>query len=167
MADRVWAPWRMQYIRRSKPADGGCVLCEYAGQSPSRDSLVLARRRGSYVVLNRYPYTAAHLMIVPARHVPDVADLEPAAHDELWRLTREALVRLRKATGCPGANLGMNLGSAAGAGIEQHLHAHVVPRWPGDHNFMPVIADLKVMQEYLEDTWDHLAPHFSDLAEEA
>ncbi len=152
----------MEFIRRPK-GEGGCVLCGYVGAEPTRESGVLARRAGAYVVLNKYPYTAGHLLVVPERHVADPDELDSGDHDELWRLVRDARRALVNATGAQGMNVGMNLGAAAGAGIAAHLHVHLVPRWIGDANFMPVIGDVRVMQEYLEETWDHLAPHFAPL----
>jgi ATP adenylyltransferase len=143
----------------------GCALCAYASLEPSRSSRVLARRPEAFVVLNKYPYTAGHVMVVSTRHVADLCDLEPAEHDALWRLVRESLARLRSAVGAEGINIGVNWGQAAGAGIREHLHVHLVPRWLGDTNFVPVIADVRVLPEYLEATWDRLAPAFGDLAE--
>jgi ATP adenylyltransferase len=163
MAERLWAPWRIEYIRQPKRTTG-CVLCSYAESERSPDTGVLAHWPEAYVVLNKYPYSAAHLMVVPRRHTGDLELLTADEHAALWRLTREALLRLRRATGAQGVNLGMNLGSAAGAGIDEHLHAHLVPRWVGDHNFMPVIADTAVMPQYLEATWAQLAPEFADLS---
>lgn len=163
MSERLWAPWRTEYIRRPKRS-GGCVLCEYGNSERSRDSGVLAHRPEAFAVLNRYPYSGGHLMVVPRRHVPDLNDLSLEEHDALWRLVRDALSRLKRATGCEGVNIGLNLGGAAGAGIAEHLHVHLVPRWTGDHNFMPVVANTALMQEYLEVTWDHLATDFSDLS---
>jgi ATP adenylyltransferase len=153
----------MEFIRRPK-GDEGCVLCGYVGAAPSRGSGVLAHRDGAYVVLNKYPYTVAHLMVVPERHAADPDQLADDAYDALWRLVRDARTCLVRATGCQGMNVGMNLGSAAGAGIAEHLHVHLVPRWVGDNNFMPVIGNVRIMHEYLEATWDHLAPHFAALS---
>ena len=163
MTERLWAPWRMEFIRRPK-GEGGCVLCGYVGAPASRDNGVLARRDGAYVVLNKYPYTVAHLMIVPEQHVADPDELGDDSYDSLWRLVRDARRALIAATGAQGMNIGVNLGAAAGAGIAEHLHVHLVPRWTGDNNFMPVIGDVRVMHEYLEETWDHLAPHFAALS---
>jgi ATP adenylyltransferase len=143
----------------------GCALCAYGPLEPSRQSRVLARRRDAFVVLNAYPYTAGHLMVVSRRHVADLGDLEPAEHDALWRLARDSLGRLRSAVSPDGVNLGVNSGQAAGAGIADHLHVHLVPRWLGDTNFVPVLADVRVLPEYLEATWDRLAPAFADLSE--
>jgi len=165
MADRLWAPWRMDFIRQGDKPEG-CVLCGYVGREPERASGVLARGPHAYVVLNKYPYTAGHLMVVPNRHVDSLAGLDAAEHDALWRLVSASAERLRQATGADGLNLGMNLGRAAGAGIHEHLHVHLVPRWVGDNNFMPVIADARVMPEYLGATWAQLAPGFAGLGAE-
>lgn len=164
MTERLWAPWRTEFIRREKHADAGCVLCDYVTQAPSRSSLVLAQRSEAYVVLNKYPYTAGHLMVVPAVHVSELGALSERDHTALWSLTRSAVHALSAATGAPGMNLGVNFGAAAGAGIVEHLHVHLVPRWIGDNNFMPVIGDMRIMHEYLEETWEHLAPHFEKLS---
>jgi ATP adenylyltransferase len=122
---------------------------------------VLARSEHSFVVLNKYPYAAGHLMVVPKRHVSALTDLPEAEHDDLWRLVRAAMPALERATHHDGLNLGVNLGKAAGAGIDDHLHVHLVPRWTGDQNFMAVIADARVMPEYLDETWARFAPHFA------
>ncbi|HEY1955725.1 MAG TPA: HIT domain-containing protein [Polyangiaceae bacterium] len=154
MAENLWAPWRMEYILG--PKGGECVFC--------RDSdLVLARRASAFVCLNKYPFAAGHLLVVPTRHVSDLGELEDGEADEFFRLVRESVARLRAAVSPDGVNVGMNLGKAAGAGIAEHLHAHVVPRWNGDTNFMPVIADLRAMPEYLQDTKKRLLSHFSGL----
>ncbi len=159
MTDRLWAPWRMEFILGAKKP--GCVLCGYASHAPNREQRILARSASSYVVLNKYPYAAGHLMVVPDRHVSRLDELEPAEHDDLWRLVGASVPALEKSTHCEGLNVGMNLGKAAGAGIEEHLHVHIVPRWNGDNNFMPVISETRVMPEYLGETWDRLAPDFA------
>lgn len=159
MPERLWAPWRMAYMDEPDPPKG-CALCAYSTSEPSRESRVLRREAHTFVVLNKYPYTAGHVMVVPRRHVPHPSELTEEEHSELWRVVAESIAALEKATGSEGMNLGMNLGRSAGAGIDQHLHAHLVPRWFGDNNFMPVIADTRVMPQYLEDTWDRLAPSF-------
>ena len=162
MTDRLWAPWRMAFILQSdKPQ--GCVLCGYAGASPCRESGVLAAREHAFVVLNKYPYAPAHLLIVPGGHVSSLGALSHVEHDALFRLVRDSVAALERAIAPQGVNVGMNLGKVAGAGIEEHLHVHVVPRWQGDNNFMPVIADMRVMPEYLEETWLRLAPEFEKL----
>lgn len=161
MTDRLWAPWRMEFI--VGPKASGCVLCGYAPEAPGPEHRILARSRSSYVVLNKYPYAAGHLMVVPMRHVRRPDELEPAEHDDLFRLVTASVPALERSTRCEGVNVGLNLGKVAGAGIEEHLHVHLVPRWAGDNNFMPVIADTRVMPEHLRATWERLAPEFEAL----
>jgi ATP adenylyltransferase len=153
----------MQYLRAPEPGAEGCPLCAYAAAEPSRVSRVLARWPECVVVLNKYPYTSGHLMVLVRRHRGDIAELEDSEADQLWKMTHQVSIRLRRATRAQGLNIGVNLGRAAGAGIEEHLHVHVVPRWDGDCNFMPVLSETRVIPEYLEDTWDFLWPHFADL----
>jgi ATP adenylyltransferase len=117
----------------------------------------------AFLCLNRYPFAASHLLVVPRRHVADIVELSSAEYDATMNLLREAVQRLRHATNAEGLNVGLNLGAAAGAGIADHVHAHIVPRWRGDTNFMPILADVRVMPEYLDESWQRLAPAFSDL----
>src|SRR4051812_32052035 len=138
MAQRtMWAPWRMEYIRGPKAP--GCIFCDYPAEPPARhrERLVLCVRPHAFVILNRYPFAAGHLMVVPRRHVCDLESLTHEEYTALFDLVREATSALRDACRAPGINVGMNLGAAAGAGIAEHLHVHLVPRWPGDLNFMP------------------------------
>ena len=160
MSRRIWAPWRMAYVEAPKPAGSGCVLCRYVEASLSAETGVLVRWPRSYVVLNKYPYAAGHLMVVPNEHVADLAKVGAEAYGELFLLVRAASACLVEATGAEGMNVGVNIGAAAGAGIEQHVHVHLVPRWVGDHNFMPVFGDVRVLPEYLETTWQRLSPFF-------
>jgi ATP adenylyltransferase len=152
----------MEYILRESGA-GACVFCSaLAGGETKR---VLARQEHAFVILNKYPFSAGHILVVPRRHVGDLGDLgegdgEAAA---LFALVRQSVARLRKAVSAQGLNVGFNLGKAAGAGIAEHLHAHIVPRWNGDTNFLPVVADVRVMPEHLDATFERLAPHFADL----
>jgi ATP adenylyltransferase len=159
-----WAPWRMEYIAGPKASQ--CIFCDFAAADPSayREKLVLAVDEVALVCLNRFPFTTSHLLVAPRRHVSDLSELPAAEYGGLMRLLREATVRLRKVTGAEGMNVGFNLGRAAGAGIADHVHGHLVPRWPGDTNFLPVIADLRVMPEYLDAAWAKLAPAFADLS---
>jgi ATP adenylyltransferase len=166
MTERLWAPWRMEFIRKERPASQGCVLCEYVGVAPAAGTLVLARRDHAFVILNKYPYNSGHVMILPNRHVQDPTQLAPAEAATLWQLVTDSIAELRRATNCHGINCGINLGRAAGAGIEEHLHVHLVPRWDGDNNFMPVLGEMRVVPEGLECTWEHLAPFFSSLSDE-
>ncbi|TDD79720.1 HIT domain-containing protein [Actinomadura rubrisoli] len=151
----------MAYIKgENKPtgtgAGEGCPFCEIPRMS-DEEGLVVARGRSVFAVLNLYPYNSGHLMVVPYRHVADYADLDEAEYLELAVYTRRSLAALRKASGAQGFNVGMNLGLVAGAGIAAHLHQHVVPRWGGDTNFMPVVGHTKVLPQLLRDTRQLLA----------
>lgn len=146
------------------PKVSGCVLCGYAPEAAGPEHRILSKSASSFVVLNKYPYAAGHLMVVPVRHVRRLDELEPEEHEDLWRLVRASVPALERGTRCEGVNIGLNLGKVAGAGIEEHLHVHVVPRWSGDNNFMPVIGDTRVMPEYLRETWARLAPEFAEIA---
>ena len=163
MTERLWAPWRMEYI--AGPREVGCVFCNLASAPASayREHLVLLVQPRAFVCLNKYPFAAGHLLVMPRAHCSDLTQLPVDDYDATMRLVRETVARLRRATNAGAMNVGLNLGRAAGAGIEEHLHAHVVPRWSGDSNFMPIMADVRVMPEYLDQTWQRLAPHFSDL----
>jgi len=159
--EHLWAPWRRDFVAGQKPA--GCIFCQFLEETSAeadRQNLVLGRTAHSFALLNRFPYNNGHLMIAPRRHVGEFPALSGAELDDLSRLLQIS-VRLVQETYRPeGANLGMNLGPDAGAGIPGHLHWHVVPRWRGDTNFMPVVADTKVMVEHLERTWAALRPPF-------
>ncbi len=152
---RLWTPHRMAYIKGENRADGtesaGCPFCRIPTLGDA-EGLILRRGKSAYVVLNLYPYNPGHLMVVPVRHVADYADLTAEESAEVAELTRQALVALRTATGAHGFNVGMNLGTVAGAGIAAHLHQHVVPRWGGDTNFMPVVGHTKVLPQLLGET---------------
>jgi ATP adenylyltransferase len=161
---RLWTPHRMAYIKgEGKPAgpapDEGCPFCR-APTLSDEDGLIVARGTLVYAVLNLYPYNAGHLLIVPFRHVADYTDLTTAEAAEFAGFTMRALRAERDASGPHGFNVGMNLGSVAGAGIAAHLHQHVVPRWGGDTNFMPVIARTRVLPQLLADTRQLLADHW-------
>ncbi|QSI49798.1 HIT domain-containing protein [Thermobispora bispora] len=158
---RLWSPHRMAYIKgENKPsgpgADDGCPFCDIP-KRPDPEGLIVARGSAVYAVLNLYPYNSGHLMVCPYRHVSDYVDLDEAETAELAEFTKRAIQALRKASGAQGFNVGMNLGAVAGAGIAAHLHQHVVPRWGGDTNFMPVVGRTKVLPQLLRDTRDLLA----------
>jgi ATP adenylyltransferase len=154
---RLYTPHRMAYIRgEGKPAGDTCPFCEIPKGSDA-DGLIVARGDVVYAVLNLYPYNSGHLMVVPYRHVSDYAELTPAETTEVAVFTQHSLRALRAASGAQGFNVGMNLGSVAGAGIADHLHQHVVPRWGGDTNFMPVIGGTKVLPALLTQTRELLA----------
>ena len=153
---RLWMPHRMAYIKgENKPAGtsegDGCPFCRIPALS-DEDGLIVARGQLVYSVLNLYPYNAGHLMVLPYRHVADYTDLDEAETAELAALTKRSMTALRTASGAQGFNIGMNMGSVAGAGIAAHLHQHVVPRWGGDTNFMPVVGHTRVLPQLLRDT---------------
>lgn len=159
--DRLWAPHRMAYLRgEGKPANEGagpqCPFCR-APAGPDDEGLIVARGLQAYAVLNLYPYNTGHLMLCPYRHVADYTDLTRSEVAEIGDLTQQAMRCLRAATGAHGFNIGMNQGAVAGAGIAAHLHQHVVPRWGGDTNFLPVIGATKSMAQLLEETREILA----------
>jgi len=153
----------MEYILSKR--EGGCVFCAYAKAAPStfEEALLLVATEHAFVVLNRFPFAAGHLLVVPRRHEAKLEELSEAEYDALFRLAREAATRLGRAVQSQGLNIGLNLGRAAGAGIADHLHVHIVPRWEGDTNFMPVIGDVRVMPQHLQATFRQLLPYFSDV----
>jgi ATP adenylyltransferase len=152
---RLWKPERLAYIQ-GEGKDDGCAFCTIPTKS-DEDGLIVHRGETAYVVLNLYPYNSGHLMAVPYRHVADYPDLTPEETVEVASLTKTAMGALRRASGAQGFNLGMNQGSVAGAGIAEHLHQHVVPRWRGDANFMAIVGRTKVMPQLLRDTRQLLA----------
>lgn len=157
---RLWAPWRLEYVKSGK--EKGCVFCK-AGTCRPGEGLLLYRGRHSLAVLNKYPYNNGHLMVAPLRHVPDIESLTGEESADIFRLMAHSTRILTESMAPGGFNIGMNIGKAAGAGIDDHLHLHVVPRWPGDANFMPVLADVKVMPEHLTDTLARLLPHYQSI----
>jgi ATP adenylyltransferase len=153
---RFWAPWRMEYIRGLK--EKGCFLCKALAGTDDRANLVVRRGRTVATVINRYPYNNGHLMVCPYRHVAEIEALTPEERLETMDEVARAIAALRPAMRPAGFNVGVNLGRAAGAGLEEHLHVHIVPRWDGDTNFMPVLADVKVVPQSLLELWDLLHP---------
>jgi ATP adenylyltransferase len=154
--ERLWAPWRLEYIQRADELDE-CFLCAAASSSDDEGALVVHRGRHTLVVLNRFPYASGHLMATPYRHVGELSDLTDDEVLEIHRCAASGLGALAQTMRPQGFNLGWNLGRIAGAGLIDHVHLHVVPRWAGDTNFMPVLADVKVMPEHLSDTREKLA----------
>jgi len=166
--DRLYAPWRMAYVEQpQKPAADatGCVFCDKAASTDDVASLIVHRGKACFVLLNLFPYNNGHLMVVPYLHTAVLTDLEDAASLELLTLAKTAQAALTRAMHPEGYNLGMNLGTAAGAGIADHLHLHVVPRWNGDTNFMPVLADVKVLPDTLENSCRKLREAWASLSE--
>ncbi|MDY0296704.1 MAG: HIT domain-containing protein [Acidobacteriota bacterium] len=150
----IWAPWRCEYV--SRPREDGCLFCRIFEESNDRENLVLFRGDGCGVVMNRYPYNSGHLMVVPYRHVSELDALDETEMLEMMKITRR-LIRVMKELMCPGGfNVGINMGAVAGAGIADHIHLHIVPRWQGDTNFLPVLADTRVVPHALLDMYDGL-----------
>jgi ATP adenylyltransferase len=159
--DRLWAPWRLEYVSGMDKDQGDCIFCAALTQDDDAASYVLHRGQHSFALLNAFPYNTGHLMVAPIRHLGDLETLDPAERTELIETTTQATSVLRATMGVDGFNVGMNLGSVGGAGIPDHVHMHVVPRWRGDTNFMPLIADTKVMPETLEQTYAKLRDGFA------
>ena len=149
--EKLWAPWRAPYILG--PREEGCLLCRIAGEQDDARNLVLWRGRLCFVMMNLYPYNSGHLMVVPYRHEKDLERLRREEMGEMMDLAGTGVRVLKKAMSPQGFNLGVNLGGIAGAGVEDHLHLHVVPRWKGDTNFMPVAAGTKVISQDLQETY--------------
>lgn len=155
----LWAPWRAEYIRSlsDPPEEMGCFLCDYAAQADhDAENFVVCRTSGVLAVLNRYPYTNGHLLIAPLRHIGDFTALDSDELSALGRLVRDSVAMLERAVGAHGYNVGMNLGRCAGAGLPDHLHWHVVPRWNGDTNFMSTVGTARVIAESLEAVHERL-----------
>lgn len=165
--ERLHAPWRMEYVVKTGGAPTGCVFCAAArAETCDRESLVIYRGTHHFVILNRFPYNCGHLMVVPYIHTAELSDLSPDAQTEMMRLATLGVEALRRAMHPQGFNLGMNLGQVAGAGIADHLHLHVVPRWGGDTNFMPVLGNVRVLPESLERTWQRLCDAMAEVMAE-
>jgi ATP adenylyltransferase len=155
----LWSPWRMTYIE-NHGKDEGCVFCNAQARDDGPDNLIVHRGRLAYVILNRYPYTSGHVMVVPFEHRPNFEELKPEARAEMMELASRAMAILRKIYGTGSFNMGANIGEAAGAGVKEHVHIHVVPRWVGDTNFMSSLAGTRVLPETLEDTWKRVRQGF-------
>jgi ATP adenylyltransferase len=157
----LWAPWRLDYIQRAGSQDG-CIFCAQAAEGlEDGDSLVVHRGEHTFALLNRFPYTSGHLLVSPYRHVGELGELSEAEAAELHRLIVSSLDALRAVYTPDAFNVGWNLGAVAGGSITGHLHEHVVPRWSGDTNFMPVLADVRVLPEHLLDTREKLRAAWS------
>ena len=156
--EKLFSPWRLRYITSVHDRGRGCVFCKAARGRRDRDNLVLVRGRDNFIILNKYPYNNGHLMIVPFAHVPTLAGASPEALAEMMGLAVVCEAALRTAYRPTGINFGMNLGRSAGAGIDRHLHLHVVPRWDGDTNFMSVVHGTRVLPESLQKTYQRLRP---------
>jgi ATP adenylyltransferase len=155
VTEQLWAPWRLEYVQKADELPG-CLFC-LATKGEDEERLVVHRGRAAFVLLNRFPYASGHLMVAPLRHEGDFAVLEDEEVVEVHRLAAQGIGALAQTYGPQGYNLGWNLGRVAGAGVVEHVHLHVVPRWVGDTNFMPVLADVKVIPEHLAETRAKLA----------
>lgn len=163
MMRHIWAPWRMTYIEDQSPPTG-CLFCERISDKNDSEDFILKRGEHSYVLLNRYPYTNGHMMIVPYQHVPSIEQLDQACLTEIMRFAQEALSVLRDIYGAQDFNLGINIGEAAGAGIVEHVHLHLLPRWVGDTNFMATTSQTRVIPEALEITYERLLVAWKELS---
>jgi len=165
--ERIFAPWRMTYILSGDELSTECIFCKFPAEGPSRfrEHLILVAQPHAFVIMNRFPYNNGHVMVVPRAHVGDPAELTDEAYVATMRLVRDATQAIRRVYKPQGFNIGQNLGRVAGAGIEHHCHWHIVPRWNGDSNFMPVIGETKVISEHLQASYERLLPEFAALGE--
>ena len=155
---QIWAPWRIEYIQMEKPE--GCILCDKPKEKYDVANYILYRGEKNFIIMNSYPYNPGHLMIAPYRHVANLEELTDEERCEHFEMVSRSVKILREVFNPAGFNIGMNLGKIAGAGIDDHIHTHIVPRWQGDTNFMPVIADLRVVPEALAETYEKLKRRF-------
>ena len=150
----LWAPWRIEYIKQVKPS--GCIFCTKPTEKKDKENFIIHRGKMSYIIMNFYPYNNGHLMVVPYRHTSDLSELNPEERIEMMNLLVLCKEALNITMAPHGYNIGMNLGEVAGAGVKDHLHFHIVPRWNGDTNFMPICGHTKVVSEGLTETWHKL-----------
>jgi ATP adenylyltransferase len=160
---RIWAPWRMKYILSDKTQ--GCAFCQALQAGDDKANYILYRGEKAFIILNTFPYTNGHVMVVPYAHIGDLVELDRETLLDMMLLTQKTLQAMRQAMGPHGFNVGLNLGEAAGAGIQDHVHIHIVPRWQNDTNFMPVLADVRVIPDSLEETYDKLHAALHKLGE--
>ena len=157
---RLWAPWRAEYFSNRATECQGCLFCYLKKLKDDKKGLILYRGKRAFVVMNRYPYNSGHLMVAPLRHIASFENLRPDEGNDLLELVKLSLRVLRREFKPQGFNIGANLGAVAGAGVTGHLHLHIVPRWQGDTNFMPLFAETKVVSEHLDRTYERLSPRF-------
>ncbi|MBM3126758.1 MAG: HIT domain-containing protein [Chloroflexi bacterium] len=157
--NHLWSPWRMEYIEKHNK-EAGCIFCIAQSREDGPENLVVFRGRLAYVILNRYPYTSGHVMVVPFAHKPSLEDLDAEIRREIMELTSHCMVILKNVYKVQGFNVGANIGAAAGAGVLDHVHIHVVPRWSGDTNFMSTLGSTRVLPESLEDTYGRIRDGF-------
>jgi len=160
---RLWSPWRMQYILEGHKS-GGCILCDKPADKSDEKNLILHRGKRSFIILNAYPYTPGHLMVAPYRHIANITEADAKEAKELFELIQLCVKLLTQTIKPDGFNIGMNIGKVAGAGLEGHIHMHIVPRWNGDHNYMSVVADTRVLSEGLAVTYKKLREGLSGIS---
>ncbi len=154
----IWAPWRIQYIEMEKPQ--GCILCDKPKENNDVQNYLLYRGKKNFVILNSFPYNPGHLMVAPYEHIANLEDLAEEVFYEHWRMVNLCVKIIREAYKPGGFNIGINMGRVAGAGVEKHIHTHIVPRWSGDTSFMQVTADVKVIPQALAETYEKLRGKF-------
>lgn len=155
---QLWAPWRIDYILAPKPDE--CVFCVPKDKAEDEERLILYRGKKCFVIMNKFPYNNGHIMICPYRHVMNLEDLELEESAEMMELLKKCAPVLKKFFNCEGINIGLNQGQAAGAGIREHLHFHMVPRWNGDSSFIAVMDEVRTIPQHLQETWKNLKPYF-------
>jgi ATP adenylyltransferase len=161
--DRLWAPWRMEYILSTQDDDQGCIFCEKPQETTDKENLIVYRSEYSFVIMNKYPYNNGHVMVVPYIHESDYLNLTEDILVDMQRLLQLSIRALNETMHPHGINIGINLGRTAGAGIDEHLHYHLVPRWNGDTNFMPVLSGTKLVSESLAASWEKLHTSFKKI----
>ena len=161
-SQRIWAPWRLEYVKdASKDSADECIFCAKPADDDDAGNLIIHRGERCFVILNLFPYTNGHLMVAPFEHVGRLQEIDPEVTAEMMALAQRAMSRMEEVYDPEGFNVGINQGRVAGAGVEGHIHLHVVPRWAGDNNYMPVLADTRVMPQSLEESYDALRGGFS------
>ena len=156
--ERIWAPWRVPYIRLQKPQ--GCIFCDKPQENNDSANFILYRGKLNFIIMNAFPYNPGHLMVVPYRHIGKLEDMRVDERNEHYEIVSRSVGVLRDVASTEHFNIGMNLGKVAGAGIDDHIHTHIVPRWNGDNNFMPVIGETRVISESMEDIYNRLKGKF-------
>ncbi|MBI5351176.1 MAG: HIT domain-containing protein [Chloroflexi bacterium] len=160
--NHLWSPWRMKYIENYEK-ESGCVFCNAQSKADSAENLIAFRGKNAYVILNRYPYTSGHLMVIPFEHKSNLEELNPETRAEMMELASRCTTISRKIYGTESFNMGINIGEAAGAGVLGHVHIHIVPRWAGDTNFMSTTGETRVLPEALEDTYQRVRDGFANV----
>jgi len=163
--NHLWSPWRMEYIENNTKEDG-CIFCIAQAKEESAENLIAHRGERAYVILNRYPYTSGHLMVVPFEHKATLEELDPLTRAEMMELTTLCMTVLRNVYNPQAFNMGANIGEAAGAGVKEHVHIHIVPRWQGDTNFISTLGETRVLPELLEDTYERVKKGFQEVSAE-